>query len=61
MYTFRCLADNDALLFAVENSHGKSHMHLKEQKIETNYDWRQAFKKFDELKSEYEKRKRVRR
>lgn len=36
-------------------------MHLKEQKIETNYDWRQAFKKFDELKSEYEKRKRVRR
>ena len=61
MYTFRYLRyveESGAYetLFAVENSHGQPHVHIGERKYEVDYDWKQAFAKFDELKSEYEKK-----
>ena len=49
MYTFRCLSENGETLFAVENSHGVPHVHLKGRKFETNWGWKIAFEKFDEM------------
>lgn len=59
IYTFRYLRyveESGAYetLFAVENSHGQPHMHIGERKYEVDYDWKQAFAKFDELRREYE-------
>lgn len=53
MYTFRCISTEGKTLFAVENSHGKPHIHLNEKKIEVEYDWKQALSKFEEMKAEY--------
>ena len=61
MYTFRYLRRIESTgtyetAFAVENCHGQPHMHIGEETYEVDYDWKQAFAKFDELKSEYEKK-----
>ncbi len=56
VYTFRCISENDETLFAVENSHGKPHIHLKERKIETDWDWEYALAKFDEMVREHERK-----
>ena len=56
MYTFRCMSGDGKTLFAVENSHGKPHVHLKGKKVEADYNWRQAYDKFDELKTEFERK-----
>ena len=56
IYTFRCISENGETLFAVENSHGKPHIHLKDRKVETDWDWEQALAKFDEMVREHSKR-----
>jgi hypothetical protein len=49
MYTFRCISWKGETLFAVENSHGKPHVHLKGKKEGTNWNWKVAFQKFDQM------------
>ncbi len=56
MYTFRCVASDGETLFAVENSHGTPHIHMKGEKFETTYNWKQALKKFSELKLDHERK-----
>ncbi|MCX6771042.1 MAG: hypothetical protein NTX79_03230 [Candidatus Micrarchaeota archaeon] len=52
MYTFRCLSSDDKTLFAVENSHGKPHVHLRGKKTDVDYDWKAAYAKFQGMLSE---------
>jgi hypothetical protein len=52
IYTFRCISECGEQLFAVENSHGTPHVHLKGKKMETNWGWKVAFEKFDEMLQE---------
>ncbi len=56
IYTFRCISESGETLFAVENSHGKPHIHLKERKFDTDWDWETALAKFDEMVKEHWKR-----
>jgi len=57
MYTFRCLDENGETLFAVENSHGKPHIHLKGRAISMDFEnWKMALARFDEMLEEHKKR-----
>ena len=56
IYTFRCMSESGETLFAMENSHGKPHIHLKERKFDTDLDWEQALAKFDEMVREHRKK-----
>ena len=52
MYTFRCLSSEDKTLFAIENSHGQPHVHLRGKKTNVDYDWKAAYAKFQEMLEE---------
>ena len=56
MYTFRCIDENDETLFAIENSHGKPHIHMKGRKIDVDWDWEKALAEFDKWVREHEKK-----
>lgn len=56
MYTFRCMSASGETLFAIENSHGQPHIHLKGRKEDTNWGWKTAYGKFDEMVAEHKKR-----
>ena len=60
MYTFRCMSADGDTLFAVENSHGKPHIHLKGRKEDVDWDWQTSLWKFKEMLVEHEKRIRQR-
>jgi hypothetical protein len=49
MFTFRCMSSGGQILFAVENSHGKPHIHKGARKEGADLDWKAAFAKFDEM------------
>ncbi|GEM_PF-1046347 len=53
MYTFRCMSEDGKMLFAVENSHGKPHIHWRNKKEYVDLDWKAAFLKFDEMLEEH--------
>lgn len=56
MYTFRCIDENKETVFAVENSHGKPHIHAKGRAIEVDFEnWKMALAKFDEMLGEHKK------
>ncbi len=56
MYTFRCMSANGETLFAIENSHGKPHIHYQHRKESVEYDWKTAWDKFDEMVQEHKKK-----
>ena len=57
MYTFRCIDENKETVFAVENSHGKPHIHAKGKAIEVDFEnWKMALAAFDELLEEHKKK-----
>ena len=56
MYTFRCIDENGETLFAIENSHGKPHIHMKGRKIDVDWDWEKALAEFDKWVREHEKK-----
>lgn len=60
MFTFRCMSADGVTLFAIENSHGKSHIHLKGRKEDVDWDWQTALWKFKEMLAEHEKKIRQR-
>ena len=59
MYTFRCMSADDVTLFAIENSHGKPHIHLKGRKEDVDWDWKTAYWKFDEMLREHKRNLRL--
>ena len=56
MYTFRCMSADGDTLFAVENSHGQPHIHLKGRKEGMDWDWKTAYWKFYEMLQEHKKK-----
>ncbi len=56
MFTFRCMSANGETLFAIENSHGQPHMHLKGKKEDVDYDWKIAYGRFDGMVAEHKKK-----
>lgn len=56
MYTFRCMKEDGEQLFAVENSHGRPHIHRKGRKEFVDYDWKAAFAAFDGMLKEHVKK-----
>lgn len=56
MFTFRCMSESGETLFAVENSHGKPHIHLKNRKEDVDWSWKVALAKFDEMIKEHRKK-----
>lgn len=56
MYTFRCMSASGRTLFAVENSHGKPHIHWREKKEEVDWDCDTAYVKFDEMLREHKQK-----
>lgn len=56
MFTFRCMSESGETLFAIENSHGKPHIHLKNRKEDVDWSWKVALAKFDEMVKEHRKR-----
>lgn len=56
MFTFRCMSANGETLFAIENSHGKPHMHWRERKEYADYDCKTAMQKFDEMLREHKRK-----
>jgi hypothetical protein len=56
MFTFRCMSADGKTLFAIENSHGKPHMHLKERKEDVDWGWETAYMKFEEMIAEHKRR-----
>lgn len=62
MFTYRYLAYDDATgkyetAFAIENGHGKSHVHLKNKKEEIDVDWKRGLLMFEQMVKEYRKTK----
>lgn len=58
VYTFRCMGEDGNVVFAIENSHGKPHIHKRDRKENVDYDWKTAYLKFEEMVDEREKRVR---
>lgn len=56
MYTFRCMSSNGETLFAIENSHGRPHIHYRHTKESADYDWKTAWDKFDEMVREHKRK-----
>jgi hypothetical protein len=56
MFTFRCMSSSGETLFAIENSHGKPHMHLGKRKQEAPSGWEAALHKFSEMLREHKKK-----
>lgn len=56
MFTFRCMSADGKTLFAIENSHGKPHIHWRDRKEDVDWDWRTAYWKFHEMLDEHKKR-----
>jgi len=57
MYTFRCIDENKETVIAVENSHGKPHIHAKGKTVEVDFEnWKMALAAFDELLEEHKKK-----
>jgi len=56
IYTFRCMGMDGELAFAIENSHGQPHIHLRDRKENLDYDWKTAILKFEEMVTEREKK-----
>lgn len=56
IYTFRCMSEAGETHFAIENSHGKPHIHLKKRRFDTDWDWETALGKFDEMVTEHRKK-----
>ena len=54
IYTFRCMGDDGQLVFAIENSHGQPHIHVRGRKENVDYDWKIAYLKFEEMVDERE-------
>ena len=53
IYTFRCMSSGGKTLFAVENSHGKSHVHWRNRKEFVDWDCETAHWKFHEMLKEH--------
>ena len=56
MYTFRCMSADGRTLFAVENSHGKPHIHWRDRKEDVDWGWETAYMKFDKMLREHKSR-----
>ncbi len=56
MYTFRCMSVEGKTLFAIENSHGQTHIHWREKKETAGYDWETAVMKFEEMLDEHKRK-----
>ena len=56
MFTFRCMSEAGQQLFAIENSHGQPHLHLKGRKENMDCGWKAALAKFEEMVSEHKRK-----
>jgi len=56
IYTFRYMGEDGKVVFAIENSHGQPHIHMRDRKENVDYDWKTAYLKFEELVDEREER-----
>jgi hypothetical protein len=56
IYTFRCMGKDGQTVFAIENSHGRPHIHRKGGKEDVDCDWKTAYLKFEEMVDERDKR-----
>ena len=56
IYTFRCMSEDGRTVFAIENTHGQPHIHLRTKKENVDYDWKTAYLKFEEMMDEREKK-----
>jgi hypothetical protein len=56
IYTFRCMDEDGQIIFAIENSHGQPHIHLRTKKVNVDYDWKTAYLKFENMVDEREKK-----
>ncbi len=56
MYTLHCMSADGKTLFAIENSHGKPHIHWRGRKEDADYGWKTAIQKFEEMLKEHKRK-----
>ena len=58
-FTYRLMSAERKLLFAVENSHGRSHTHKGPRKEYSEFDWKQGLEMFSAEVREYKRRNNI--